>query len=52
MGVIDFFISIASAAYVISPIDLIPDFIIGIGWVDDIIIGLIGLGFFIRGLRT
>lgn len=28
----------ASLGYVISPIDLIPDLILGIGWIDDLII--------------
>ena len=29
--------------YIVSPIDFIPDFIPGIGWIDDIIVGLIGV---------
>jgi len=52
MGAFDWIITVISGAYVISPIDLIPDFIIGIGWIDDIIVGLIGLMFFIRGLNN
>lgn len=28
----------ASLGYVISPIDLIPDIFLGIGWIDDLII--------------
>ncbi len=27
-----------SLGYIVSPIDLIPDFFIGIGWIDDLII--------------
>ena len=38
--IILFFLSIL---YIVSPIDLIPDFILGIGWIDDIIVGLIGV---------
>lgn len=29
---------IAALAYLIWPIDLVPDFIIGLGWIDDLII--------------
>lgn len=32
----DLLILIAGIIYVISPIDAIPDFIIGLGWVDDL----------------
>lgn len=32
----------AALLYWVSPIDLLPDFITGIGWVDDLIFGLIG----------
>ena len=32
----------AALLYWVSPIDLMPDFITGIGWVDDLIFGLIG----------
>ena len=31
-------IVIAALLYVVTPIDVIPDFIIGIGWIDDIAI--------------
>ena len=32
----------AALFYWVCPIDLLPDFITGIGWVDDLIFGLIG----------
>jgi len=38
--IIIFFLSIL---YIVSPIDLIPDFIPGIGWIDDIIVGVVGV---------
>ena len=38
--IILFFLAIL---YIASPIDFIPDFIPGIGWIDDIIVGLIGV---------
>jgi uncharacterized membrane protein YkvA (DUF1232 family) len=38
--IILFFLSIL---YIVSPIDFIPDFLPGIGWVDDIIVGIIGV---------
>ncbi len=36
---------LAILAYVISPIDLIPDFILGVGQVDDL--GVVALGMFL-----
>jgi len=37
------FAAFMGAAYTISPIDAVPDVIIGIGWLDDtIILGLTG----------
>ncbi|MBK6411970.1 YkvA family protein [Sphingopyxis sp.] len=37
------FLAIAVAAYALSPIDLIPDFIPVLGWLDDLIIVPLGL---------
>lgn len=37
------FLAIAVAAYALSPIDLIPDFIPVLGWLDDLIIVPFGL---------
>lgn len=37
------FLAVAVAAYALSPIDLIPDFIPIFGWLDDLIIVPIGL---------
>lgn len=34
-------ITIAGAIYIISPIDLIPDFIPVIGWIDDMLVAFI-----------
>jgi len=43
-----FFIAVI---YVISPIDLMPDFIPVVGWVDDVFAGLFGLVFLIKGFK-
>ncbi|WP_244857992.1 YkvA family protein [Sphingopyxis granuli] len=37
------FLAVAVAAYALSPIDLIPDFIPLLGWIDDLLIVPIGL---------
>lgn len=37
--------------YVISPIDLVPDYFIGIGWVGDSIIGIFSVVFAKGGLK-
>ena len=42
-------IVLLSALYIISPIDIIPDFIPFLGWCDDLVVLLIGLGAFLKG---
>lgn len=37
------FLAVAVAAYALSPIDLVPDFIPVLGWIDDLIIVPLGL---------
>lgn len=37
------FLAVAVAAYALSPIDLIPDFIPVLGWIDDLLIVPLGL---------
>ena len=41
------FLMIACAAYAISPLDFLPDFIPGIGWSDDV--GMLGIAFYFAG---
>ena len=36
-------LAVAVAAYALSPIDLIPDFITVLGWIDDLVIVPLGL---------
>jgi uncharacterized membrane protein YkvA (DUF1232 family) len=40
-------VPVAAVVYVISPLDLIPDFILGFGQLDDLAIVLLGLKAFI-----
>ena len=39
---------ILAILYIISPIDLIPDIIPIIGWIDDIVVGLIAVTIFLK----
>lgn len=41
----------AAVAYVLSPFDLIPDFLIPIGWTDDLVVLALAWGFVKRELR-
>ena len=41
-------IILAAAIYVISPIDLIPDLILGVGQLDDLGIAMLAIGVFIQ----
>ena len=40
-------IPIAALAYIVSPIDLIPDLVLGLGQIDDLGIALLGITLFI-----
>lgn len=42
-------IALLSVLYIISPIDFIPDFIPFLGWCDDLVVLVIGLGAFFKG---
>ncbi len=37
-----FLLAILSILYVVSPLDFVPDYILGLGWLDDITIATIG----------
>jgi uncharacterized membrane protein YkvA (DUF1232 family) len=43
-SMLKWFVPIVAALYVISPVDLIPDFLLGVGQVDDL--GVIGVAMF------
>ena len=41
----------AAVAYVLSPFDLIPDFLVPVGWTDDLVVLALAWGFVKRELR-
>ena len=41
-------ILLAVLAYVILPVDLVPDFLLGLGQVDDLLVIFLGLNLFLR----
>jgi uncharacterized membrane protein YkvA (DUF1232 family) len=44
------FVAIALVVYLASPIDILPDFIPGIGLIDDLLIVMIGAGLLLRSV--
>ncbi|MCZ6626014.1 MAG: DUF1232 domain-containing protein [Deltaproteobacteria bacterium] len=36
------------AAYVFAPVDLLPDFLVGLGQIDDLLVIFLGLRAFVR----
>ena len=40
-GIVKWIIIAVLALYIISPIDFIPDFIPVVGWIDDIVAGIV-----------
>jgi len=51
VSVKSFVIFVVALAYIISPIDLIPDYIIGLGQIDDAVILGLSLYFLEKDLR-
>lgn len=41
----------AAIAYVLSPFDLVPDFLVPVGWTDDLVVLALAWGFVKRELR-
>lgn len=50
MNVAKLIVVIGCIVYVLSPIDLLPDFIPVLGWIDDVVAGAIGLMTALSGL--
>ena len=44
------FVAVALVVYLASPIDILPDFIPGIGLIDDLLIVMIGAGLLLRSV--
>ena len=45
------FIAVLGIIYIISPVDLIPDYWVLVGWFEDILIGLLSFLFIKKGLE-
>ena len=43
-------IMLAVAVYLFSPVDIIPDFLVGLGWVDDVLLVSLASNWIIRRL--
>jgi len=43
MSTTDWIVTILSGAYIVSPIDLIPDWIVVAGWMDDVLVAIGGI---------
>lgn len=43
-------IFLAAIAYIVWPLDVIPDVIPIIGWIDDLIVGIIGVYALLKGV--
>ena len=48
VGLTEKLVLVGILAYVISPIDLVPDFILGLGQLDDLMVIFLGLKLFLR----
>lgn len=50
------FLSISLAVmgiiYVLSPLDVVPDYLVGVGWIEDILIGIFAIIFLKGGLEN
>ena len=42
-------IALLAVLYIVSPIDIIPDFIPIVGWIDDLVVLVVGIGAFFQG---
>jgi len=45
-------IMLGVVAYLISPIDVVPDFIIGLGWIDDILLVTFAVNWIVKRLPS
>lgn len=44
-------IAVLGVIYVLSPIDLVPDYLVGVGWIEDILIGIFSIMLIKGGLE-
>ena len=52
MSIKGWVLTLASGVYIVLPVDAIPDFIVGFGWIDDLLAGITGLTTIINSQLT
>ncbi len=48
-NLLSLFLAVLGVIYIISPIDIVPDYLVLVGWIEDIIIAIFSIIFIKRG---